>query len=180
VGENATERLIAVPAVESHRIRSVPWQPPDFDLLLAALAFVALLVDPVVAGRAHDVTPLAGALALLASAPLVARRRTPLGVLLMVAPLLLACLIVFHPDKAAVAVVMLVVFSVGERGDRGRSFVVGVLMAPVVMTAVEPSTEPAEVQFGQCDEPLGQWRVRHSSGLPGRVPPMGLEGMFRR
>jgi len=135
-GENPTERLIAVPSIESRRTRSTPWQPPAFDLLLAALAFVALLVDPVAAGHAREVTPLAGALAVLASSPLVARRRTPLGVLLLVAPLLLACLVVFHPDKAAVAVVMLVVFSVGERGDRGRSFVVGVFMAPVVMTAV--------------------------------------------
>jgi signal transduction histidine kinase len=125
-----------VPSNASRRIRSTPWQPPDFDFLLAALAFVALLVDPVVAGHARDLTPLAGVLAFLASAPLLARRRTPLGVLLVVAPILLACLVVFHPDKAAVAVVMLVVFSVGERGDRGRSFVVGVFMAPVVMTAV--------------------------------------------
>jgi signal transduction histidine kinase len=125
-----------VPPVESLRTPSASWQAPGFDLLLAALAFVGLLVDPVLVGHAHDVTPLAGALALLAAGPLVARRRTPLGVLLLVAPLLLACLVVFHPDKAAVAVVMLVVFSVGERGDSGRTFVVGVVMAPVVMTAV--------------------------------------------
>jgi signal transduction histidine kinase len=45
-------------------------------------------------------------------------------------------LVVFHPDKAALGVVMLVVFSVGERGHRGRSFVVGAFMAPVVVTAV--------------------------------------------
>jgi signal transduction histidine kinase len=125
-----------VPSMEYRRTRSTSWQPPAFDLLLAALGFVALMVDPVVAGHARELTPLASALALLASAPLVARRRTPLGVLLLIAPLLLACLVVFHPDKAAVAVVMLVVFSVGESGHRGRSFVVGVFMAPVVMTGV--------------------------------------------
>jgi ribosomal 50S subunit-associated protein YjgA (DUF615 family) len=59
--------------MEYRRTRTTSWQPPAFDLLLAALGFVALMVDPVVAGHARELTPLASALALLASAPLVAR-----------------------------------------------------------------------------------------------------------
>ena len=81
-------------------------------------------------------TPLAGGLALLASAPLVARRRSPLRVLAVVVPLLLAYLAVFHPNQAAVGVMMLLVFTIEEQGDRLRSLVVGALMAPVVTAAV--------------------------------------------
>src|SRR5260370_31476881 len=108
----------------------------DTDVLLAVLVFAALLVNPVVEGRAADVTPLAGGLALLAAAPLAARRRAPLRVLALVVPLLLACLALFHPNQVAVGVVMLLVFTIGEQGDRARSLVVGALMAPVVTAAV--------------------------------------------
>jgi signal transduction histidine kinase len=104
--------------------------------LLAVLAFAALLVDPVLEGHAADVTPLAGGLALLASLPLAARRRSPLGVLAVVLPLLLVCLVVFHPSRAALGVVMLLAFTVGLRGDRTRSLVIGALTAPVVTAAV--------------------------------------------
>jgi len=68
--------------------------------------------------------------------PLVARRRFPLGVLAVVLPLLMACLAVFHPNRAAVGIVMLLVFTVGLEGGRTRSLVVGALMAPVVTAAV--------------------------------------------
>jgi signal transduction histidine kinase len=117
--------------------REVPMnRKRDVDVLLAVLVFASLLVNPVVDGRAADVTPLAGCLALLASAPLAARRRAPVGVLAVVVPLLLASLAVFHPNQVAVGVVMLLVFTVGEQGDRVRSLVVGALMAPVVTAAV--------------------------------------------
>jgi signal transduction histidine kinase len=111
-------------------------QVRDLDVLLAALAFAALLIDPVVAGRASDVTPVAAGLALLAAAPLVDRRRSPLGVLAVDLPLLVACLLVFHPSRAAVGIVMLLVFTVGVQGDRTRSLAVGVVMALVVTAAV--------------------------------------------
>jgi len=60
----------------------------------------------------------------------------PLGALVAVTAGLLACLAVFHPNRAAVGVVMLMVFTVGLEGDRVRSLLVGALMAPVVTIAV--------------------------------------------
>jgi signal transduction histidine kinase len=53
-----------------------------------------------------------------------------------VVPLVLLCLAVFHPNRAAVGVVMLAVFTVGAEGGRTRTLVVGALMAPVVAAAV--------------------------------------------
>ena len=91
---------------------------PDFDVVLAVAAFTALLIDPVADHRAQELTPLAAALAGV-TAPLVVRRRHPLTVLAAVVPLLLACLAVFHPDRTAVAMVTLAVFTVGRH--RGRS-----------------------------------------------------------
>jgi len=43
---------------------------------------------------------------------------------------------VFHPNRAAVGIVMLLVFTVGLEGGRARSLVVGALMALVVTAAV--------------------------------------------
>jgi signal transduction histidine kinase len=57
-------------------------------------------------------------------------------VLATVVPLLLIGLAVFHPNQAAVGVVMLVVFTVGLSGGRRRSLIVGALMAPVVVAGV--------------------------------------------
>jgi signal transduction histidine kinase len=97
---------------------------------------VGLLIDPVFDRDHPHVTVLAVVLAMATSAPLVLRRRFPLGVLAVVAPLVLVCLAVFHPNRAAVGVVMLAVFTVGVEGGRIRSLVVGALMAPVVVLAV--------------------------------------------
>jgi signal transduction histidine kinase len=105
---------------------------PDFDVVLAFIAFAALLIDPVVSHQVKELTPLAAGLGLVAAVPLVLRRRYPLGVLVTVVPLLLACLAVFHPDHAAAGIVMVLVFTVGLHGDRTRALVVGALMAPVV------------------------------------------------
>ena len=109
---------------------------PDLDVVLAFIAFAALLIDPVVTHQVKELTPLAAALALVTAVPLVLRRRYPLGVLVTVVPLLLVCLAVFHPDRAAAGVVMLLVFTVGLYGRRSRSLVVGSLMAPVVVAGV--------------------------------------------
>jgi signal transduction histidine kinase len=109
---------------------------PDIDQVLAVLALIALLVDPVLLHKVTHVTPVMGVLAFVTALPLVARRRFPLGVLGIVIPLLLACLVVFHPNRAAVGIVMLLVFTVGLEGGRSRSLVVGALMAPVVTAAV--------------------------------------------
>jgi signal transduction histidine kinase len=109
---------------------------PDGDQVLALIAFMALLVDPVLLHKITGVTPVTGVLAFLTALPLVARRRFPLAVLAVVVPLLLACLGVFHPNRAAVGIVMLLVFTVGLEGGRARSLVVGALMALVVPATV--------------------------------------------
>ena len=109
---------------------------PDIDQVLALIAFIALLVDPLLLHKVTHVTPVMGVLAFLTALPLVARRRFPLGVLAIVLPLLMACLVVFHPNRAAVGIVMLLVFTVGLEGGRARSLVVGALMAPIVTAAV--------------------------------------------
>jgi signal transduction histidine kinase len=77
-----------------------------------------------------------GILAFVTALPLVARRRFPLGVLAIDIALLLACLFVFHPNRAAVGIVMLLVFTVGLEGGRTRSLVVGALMALAVPLVV--------------------------------------------
>jgi len=109
---------------------------PDVDLLLALAAFAALLVDPLLLHKITELTPVMGVLAFLTAVPLAARRRFPLGVLAIELPLLLACLAVFHPNRAAVGITMLLVFTVGLEGGRSRSLVVGALMAPIVTAAV--------------------------------------------
>jgi signal transduction histidine kinase len=109
---------------------------PDFDVVLAFIAFAALLIDPLVTHQVKELMPLDGGLALVTAVPLVLRRRYPLGVLVTVVPLLLVCLAVFHPDQAAAGIVMVVVFTVGLYGHRTRALVVGALMAPVVAAGV--------------------------------------------
>jgi signal transduction histidine kinase len=109
---------------------------PDFDVVLAFIAFAALLIDPLATHQVNELTPLDGGLALVTAVPLVLRRRYPLGVLVAIVPLLLACLAVFHPDHAAAGIVMVVVFTVGLHGHRTRALAVGALMAPVVAAGV--------------------------------------------
>jgi signal transduction histidine kinase len=109
---------------------------PDIDVVLALIAFIALLADPVLVHKIPGLTPAMGVLAVATAVPLAARRRFPLGVLAVVLLLLMACLVVFHPNRAAVGIVMLLVFTVGLEGGRARSFAVGALMAPIVATAV--------------------------------------------
>ena len=125
------------------RLRSFPIQlagafreAPEIDLGLALAAFIALLLNPVVSKSTADLSPAAGLLAVVTSAPLVLRRRYPLGVLAVVSIGVLACLAVFHPNEAAVAVVMLAIYTVGLEGRRVRSLFVGTAMAPVVAAAV--------------------------------------------
>jgi signal transduction histidine kinase len=109
---------------------------PDIDLILVPAAFVALLVDPLLLHKITEVTPAMGALAFLTALPLAARRRFPLGVLAIELPLLMVCLVVFHPNRAAVGITMLLLFTVGLEGRRSRSLVLGALMAAIVTAAV--------------------------------------------
>jgi signal transduction histidine kinase len=109
---------------------------PDIDLVLALAAFVALLADPLLLHKITELTPAVGVLAFVTAVPLAARRRFPLGVLAIELPLLMTCLAVFHPNRAAVGITMLLVFTVGLEGGRARSLIVGALMALVVTAAV--------------------------------------------
>jgi signal transduction histidine kinase len=111
-------------------------EAPEVDVAWAAAAFVSLLADP---GLGWDGGHLNGAAVVLAAAtslPLVVRRRYPLGALVAVAAGLLACLAVFHPNVAAVGVIMFALYTVGLQGRRLRSLLVAAAMAPVVTAAV--------------------------------------------
>jgi signal transduction histidine kinase len=114
------------------------WLPrlADVDVLFALAAFGALLADPLLLHKVTGLTPAMWALSFLAAVPLVARRRFPLAVLAAEVPLLFACLAVAHPNRAAVGIAMLLVFTVGLEGGRTRSLVVGALMALLVTAAV--------------------------------------------
>jgi signal transduction histidine kinase len=109
---------------------------PDFDVVLAFVAFAALLIDPLASHQVKELTPLDAVLALVTAVPLALRRRYPLTVLITIVPLLLACLALFHPVHAAAGIVMVVVFTVGLYGHRARALLVGSLMAPVVAAGV--------------------------------------------
>jgi signal transduction histidine kinase len=108
----------------------------DIDVILALAAFGALIVDPLLLHKVTGLTPAIVILSLIAAVPLVARRRYPLAVLAAEVPLLLACLAVAHPNRAAVGIAMLLVFTVGLEGGRARSLVVGAAMALLVTAAV--------------------------------------------
>jgi signal transduction histidine kinase len=122
------------------------WLPrlADVDVLFALAAFGALLADPLLLHKVTGLTPAMWALSFLAAVPLVARRRFPLAVLAAEVPLLFACLAVAHPNRAAVGIAMLLVFTVGLEGGRTRSLVVGALMALTVTAAVFITGERAE------------------------------------
>jgi signal transduction histidine kinase len=119
---------------------------PNIDLVLAPVAFAALLADSLLLHKVTHLTPAIGALAFLAALPLAARSRFPLAVLAAEVPLLLACLAAFHPVRAAVGITLLLVFTVGLEGGRARSLIVGAVMALLVTAAV--------VLTGQHIEPI--------------------------
>jgi signal transduction histidine kinase len=106
------------------------------DVVLTVLAAGGLLLDPMIDNGWRSLPAAAYPLAAVTAAPLLAMRRAPVAVLATVVPLLLVCLPVFHPDRAAVGIVMLLVFTVGLQGHRARSLLVGALMAPVVAAGV--------------------------------------------
>ena len=108
----------------------------QWDSAFAVAAFVALLVDPVLSNEIGRLTPLDYVLAFITALPLTRRRQFPLGTLGLVVPLLLGCLAVFHPNRAAAGIVALLVFTVALEGHRHRSVMVGAVMALVVIGAV--------------------------------------------
>jgi len=123
-------------------LRALPRTVVGIDVLLALAAFGALLADPLLLGKITALTPGIVALSLMAAVPLLARRRYPLAVLAAEMPLLLACLAVSHPNRAAVGIAMLLVFTVGLEGGRTRSLAVGAVMALVVTVAVVLTGRP--------------------------------------
>ena len=121
-------------------------RPLDAFLGLAALA--ALLADPLLLHKIGGLTPAVVVLALAAALPLLARSRFPLAVLAVDVPLLLACLAVYHPNRAATGIVMLLVFTVGLEGGRVRSLAVGAVMAlivPVTVFFTGQRPQPSEI-----------------------------------
>jgi signal transduction histidine kinase len=109
---------------------------PDIDLVLALSAFVALLADPLQLRHVSELTPTMGVLALLTAVPLAFRRRSPLLVLATEMPLLMAYLALYHPNRAALGIAMLLVFTAGLEGKRLWSLQVGAAMALIVTAAV--------------------------------------------
>lgn len=108
-------------------------EAPEVDVTWALAAFVALLADPGLGWDGGHLSAGAVALAGATSLPLVVRRRYPLGTLVFVTAGLLACLAVFHPNVAAVGVIIFAVYTVGLQGRRMRSLLVAAAMAPVVL-----------------------------------------------
>jgi len=108
---------------------------PNADYALALIALVSLLADPVLRGRGADLGVGGGVVAAITSLALIVRRSHPVGVLIAVAAGLLSCLALFHPTRAAVAIIMLAVFTVGFQGRRLASLLVGAAMAPLVVAA---------------------------------------------
>ena len=111
-------------------------EAPELDIGLALAAFLSLLLDAELNRADPDLSHGAGVLAAVTCLPLVVRRRYPLGVLAVTVAGVLACLAAFHPDRAAVGVVMACVYTVGLQGRRKRSLLIGAAMAPAVAAAV--------------------------------------------
>jgi signal transduction histidine kinase len=122
-------------------------EAPEVDVAWAIAAFVALLADPGLGWDGGHLGVAAVVLAAVTSLPLVVRRGYPLGALVVVTAGLLACLAVFHPNVAAVGVIMFALYTVGLQGRRLHSLIVAAAMAPVV-TAAMVITSKSGVEVG--------------------------------
>jgi signal transduction histidine kinase len=111
-------------------------EAPEVDVTWALVAFVALLADPGLGWDGGHLSAGAVVLAGATSLPLVVRRRYPLGTLVAITAGLLACLAVFHPNVAAVGIIMVALYTVGLQGRRLRTLLVAAAMAPVAAAAV--------------------------------------------
>jgi signal transduction histidine kinase len=123
--------------------------PERWDVVLAAVAAGALIADGMNRRHGGALPPAGYVLALATCAPLAWRRRAPLAVLLAVTCGVIACLPVFHPYGAAVAVVMVPLYTVATLGGRRRSLVVGAGSA-VVLVVVIVLVEQHEGVVGQA------------------------------
>jgi signal transduction histidine kinase len=111
-------------------------EAPEVDVTWSFAAFVSLLADPGLGWDGGHLSAGAVVLAGATSLPLVVRRRYPLGALVVVVAGLLACLAVFHPNVAALGVIVFALYTMGLQGRRLRSLLVAAAMAPVVVAAV--------------------------------------------
>jgi signal transduction histidine kinase len=127
--------VVTPPLGRAERVRRLLLDAPELDVGIVAVAFGALLVDPLLSFRSQHLNVADFALAAVTALPLVARRRYPLAVLVLVIGGALGCLALFEPKHAAVAVVMLAVYTVGLQGRRRSSLLVGVAMVPAVALA---------------------------------------------
>ena len=102
----------------------------------AAAGAAALIADGLLSSPHATISPFGYPLALAAGAPLVWRRRAPVGVLLATGAGLLVCLAVFAPYHAAIGVAMVPLYTVAVLGDRRRSLIVGAVTALVFVAGI--------------------------------------------
>ncbi|HEV7459491.1 MAG TPA: histidine kinase [Solirubrobacteraceae bacterium] len=95
-----------------------------FDWALATAGAAALIVDALLRGGG-SLPLVAYPLAVVAAVPLAFLRKAPLASLLGVEAGVIACVAVFKPVEAAVALVAVALFTVALVGDRQRSLLVG-------------------------------------------------------
>jgi signal transduction histidine kinase len=104
------------------------------DAALALAGAVALILDGVLSS--DGVLPAAAyPLAVLAAAPLAFRRRAPLAALFGVEAGAIACVAVFGPKWAAIAIVMVALFTAALLGDRKRSLIAGAVTGVALVGA---------------------------------------------
>jgi signal transduction histidine kinase len=106
------------------------WRYFDWALVIAGAA--ALVVDGLLRGDGSP-PPVAYPLAVAAAVPLAFLRRAPLASLLGVEAGAIACVAVFKPVEAAIALLVVALFTVALVGDRQRSLLVGGVTAVVLV-----------------------------------------------
>ena len=115
----------------------------ELGFALAAISAAALCGDGILLENA-SVWPGAYALSLLAAAPLAWRSSAPLAALFAVEAGVIACVFAFHASWSAIAIVVVMLFTVALHGDRLRSVVVGAFTAILVVATtvlIDPSPE---------------------------------------
>jgi signal transduction histidine kinase len=106
------------------------WRYFDWALVIAGAA--ALIVDGLLRGDG-SLPLVAYPLAVAAAVPLAFLRRAPLASLLGVEGGVIACVAVFKPVEAAIALLVVALFTVALVGDRHRSLLVGGVTAVVLV-----------------------------------------------
>jgi signal transduction histidine kinase len=106
----------------------------QLDGALALAGAAALILDGVLSS--DGALPAAAyPLAVLAAAPLAFRRRAPLAALFAVESGAIACVAVFGPKWAAIAIVMVALFTAALLGDRKRSLIAGAVTGVALVGA---------------------------------------------